>query len=120
MQGLVVAAALLVLPAPQSPGLYGAVFEVPAVTSVEIEGRRFGAQADAAGPIGGGAGYTRGLARGDFEARTLDELLAALQEATAGQVDTWLIPTCDHAEGYVVVKAEYDQRVSDFFDENLK
>ncbi len=41
-------------------------------------------------------------------------------EAAEPAAETWLIPVCDHAEGYVVVKEEYDQRVSDFFDKNLR
>ncbi len=41
-------------------------------------------------------------------------------EAAAPAAETWLIPTCDHAEGYVIVKEEYDQRVSDFFDGALR
>jgi hypothetical protein len=36
-------------------GLYGAPSHVPPITSVRVEGRRFGAEADKGGPIAGGA-----------------------------------------------------------------
>ena len=67
-------------------GLYGAASDVPSPTTVEIDGRRFGAEPDADGPIGGGPGYARALADGDHVARTLDELIAALASARAGEV----------------------------------
>lgn len=43
----------------------------------------------------------------------------AQMEMAAPTSESWLIPICDHAEGYVVVKEAYDQRVSEFFDSNL-
>jgi hypothetical protein len=47
----------------------------------------FGAEPNPTGnPIGGGVGYGRGLTKRDFHVRTLDELLAALKKAKAGQV----------------------------------
>jgi hypothetical protein len=54
--------------------------------SVVVNGIRYGAEADARGPIGGGAGYTQTFARGDFEPRTLPELILALKAAQPGQV----------------------------------
>jgi hypothetical protein len=38
-------------------GLYGSSTHAPEITSVRAKGRRFGAEADKAGPIGGGQGY---------------------------------------------------------------
>ncbi len=47
----------------------------------------FGAEPNPAGnPIGGGPGYKDIVTRGDFVARTYDELRAALQRAKSGQV----------------------------------
>ena len=47
----------------------------------------FGAEANPTGdPIGGGKGYRRLVERGDYTARTLDELRTALRQAKAGQV----------------------------------
>lgn len=54
--------------------------------SATLEGRTYGAQADPVGPIGGGAGYTRMVTKGDLVARNLDELLEALGKARSGQV----------------------------------
>jgi hypothetical protein len=51
-----------------------------------VEGHSYGAQADERGPIGGGTGYTKILATGDFVAKDLDAVLEALSKATAGQV----------------------------------
>ena len=67
-------------------GLYGASTEVPAVTSVVVGGRRFGAVADDVGPIGGGAGYRRGVSTGKHVVRDLNGLVAALAAAKAGEV----------------------------------
>lgn len=53
---------------------------------VEIEGRRYGAWGDARGPIGGGAGYGEVVSGGDVRVGTLDELIAALAGARAGEV----------------------------------
>ncbi len=55
-------------------------------TSVKLDGKTYGAQADEVGPIGGGLGYTRIVTKGDFVAKSLDELLQALGKAKAGQV----------------------------------
>ncbi len=55
-------------------------------SSVKLDGQTYGAQADQVGPIGGGGGYTRIVAKGDFVAGNLDELLEALKKAKAGQV----------------------------------
>jgi hypothetical protein len=55
--------------------------------------------------------------------QTGEEIPVRLREqlaAAASTAETWLIPTCDRAEGYVMVKEEYDQRVSAFFDETLR
>jgi len=47
----------------------------------------FGAECNPTGdPIGGGKGYRRVVGDAQFRVRTANELLAALQEATAGQV----------------------------------
>ena len=46
----------------------------------------YGAQADERGPIGGGAGYMNTVTSGDHTAETLEELVAALENAEAGQV----------------------------------
>lgn len=51
------------------------------------EPETFGCEANPTGdPIGGGAGYRDIKTSGDFTVRTLDELLAALKTAKAGQV----------------------------------
>ncbi len=55
-------------------------------TSIQLDGKTYGAQADAVGPIGGGAGYTKIVTKGDYVAKNLDELLDALSKAKAGQV----------------------------------
>ena len=55
-------------------------------TSVKLDGETYGAEADGLGPIGGGDGYTKIVAKGDFVATNLDELLEALGKAKAGQV----------------------------------
>jgi len=55
-------------------------------TSVTLDGRTYGAQADEIGPIGGGAGYKRTVTKGDFVVTNLDGLLAALAQAKPGQV----------------------------------
>lgn len=67
-------------------GLYGASTAVPAVTSVTVDGRRFGATADEAGPIGGGKGYRRVVTEGTYTVRDLDGLVDALARAKAGEV----------------------------------
>lgn len=55
-------------------------------TSVELDGKTYGAEADEVGPIGGGSGYKRIVTKGDFVAASLDALLEALGKAKAGQV----------------------------------
>ncbi len=55
-------------------------------TSVVLDGQTYGAEADELGPIGGGSGYARIIIEGDLVATNLDELLEALDKATAGQV----------------------------------
>jgi hypothetical protein len=55
-------------------------------TFVEVNGEKYGAQADGLGPIGGGRGYKRIVSKGDFTATNLDELIDALGKARAGQV----------------------------------
>jgi hypothetical protein len=56
------------------------------VTSLEINGRIYGARADELGPIGGGSGYAPIVTQGDFRVANLDQLLNALQKAKPGQV----------------------------------
>jgi hypothetical protein len=55
-------------------------------TWVEVGGVVYGAKPDERGPIGGGAGYTQVVTRGDHVATDLDSLLQALAQATQGQV----------------------------------
>ncbi|GMU24509.1 MAG: hypothetical protein AMXMBFR13_45830 [Phycisphaerae bacterium] len=55
-------------------------------TFVRLNEKAYGAQADDAGPIGGGKGYTRVITQGDYVAKTLDQLLEALSKAKPGQV----------------------------------
>ena len=66
--------------------LLAASVQAEDATSVTLDGKTCGAQADDAGPIGGGHGYTRIVAKGDLVAKSLDELLEALGKAKAGQV----------------------------------
>ena len=54
-------------------------------TWAEVGGTIYGAQPDGDGPIGGGAGYMRIQTTGTYVARTLDELVIALNLAQAGQ-----------------------------------
>ena len=69
-----------------------AVLLLPAVagaedaTSIELEGKTYGALPDEIGPIGGGAGYTKIVTQGDYAATNLDQLLEALSKAKPGQV----------------------------------
>lgn len=79
-------AAFLLAHSSDTTGLYGAAADLPEVTFLERDGRRFGAEPDELGPIGGGDGYTGGLAGGDHVATTLDELIAALAAAEPGDV----------------------------------
>jgi hypothetical protein len=55
-------------------------------TSITIGGQQYGASRDDLGPIGGGQGYTRVIADGDYEVTTLDGLLEALSKAKSGEV----------------------------------
>jgi len=55
-------------------------------TWIELDGVVYGARPDEQGPIGGGTGYTRVVTKGDFTAKTLDALLAALSKAKSGQI----------------------------------
>ncbi len=74
------------LPFGADEGLYGASTAVPPVTSVVVDGERFGAEADEAGPIGGGAGYGAVVTTGARVVKDLDGLVQALSEAKAGDV----------------------------------
>jgi len=69
--------------------MFGAIMPVGGEYSVEIDGRRFGAEPDALGPIGGGAGYRALVEPTGAVIRTLDELLARLAAAQPGEV-LWL------------------------------
>ena len=66
--------------------LTAAVAGAEEASSVEVDGATYGAQADQLGPIGGEGGYARIVAKGDFVAGNLDELLEGLKKAKAGQV----------------------------------
>jgi hypothetical protein len=55
-------------------------------TWIQVDGEKYGAQADKRGSIGGGRGYTEILTTGDFVVDSLDQLLDALDKAKAGQV----------------------------------
>ncbi|MHB8994321.1 MAG: hypothetical protein ACYC63_03615 [Armatimonadota bacterium] len=55
-------------------------------TWVEIEGTVYGAKPDATGPIGGGAGYTKIVTDGQYKVATVEELVAALGKAQAGEI----------------------------------
>lgn len=54
-------------------------------TWVEIEGQVYGARPDAAGPLGGGAGYAKVVTTGQYQVATVEELVAALGKAVAGE-----------------------------------
>jgi hypothetical protein len=55
-------------------------------TWIQVDGETYGAQADKHGPIGGGRGYTGILTTGDLVVENLDQLLAAIDKAEAGQI----------------------------------
>ena len=79
--------AALVLLFPDDPGgLYAADLDVPASTSIEVDGARFGAEPDEIGPIGGGPGYFAGVTTGDHVVTTLDGLIEALAAAGPGEI----------------------------------
>lgn len=54
-------------------------------TSVQIDGVVYGAQADERGPIGGGEGYAPVVTDGDYTVTTVDQLVEALGQASAGE-----------------------------------
>ena len=62
-----------------------AVANAEDATSIELEGKTYGASPDEIGPIGGGAGYTKIVTKGDYTATNLDELLEALSKVKPGQ-----------------------------------
>jgi len=62
---------------------------------VERDGVLYGAQADERGPIGGGEGYTAIVTEGDYTATTLEELIAALEQAQPGETVFIPLPTND-------------------------
>ena len=66
-------------------GLYGSSTHAPEITSVRAKGRRFGAEADKAGPIGGGQGYLDRPEGREHVVTDLDGLLEALGAAQAGE-----------------------------------
>ena len=68
-----------------APSLAGERAAKPARTWVEIRGEIYGAKPDDRGPIGGGPGYVNVVRSGDFQARTVEELAAALKQARTGQ-----------------------------------
>ena len=55
-------------------------------TFVERDGVVYGAKADKVGPIGGGVGYARVISKGDFTAKTPEQIAEALKKAKSGQV----------------------------------
>ena len=63
----------------------GGMPKAPDRTWVKIKGEIYGAKPDGRGPIGGGKGYGQVFTKGDFQARTVEELAAALKKARAGQ-----------------------------------
>ena len=54
-------------------------------TSVTLGDVVYGAQPDERGPIGGGGGYTAVVTKGDYTAKDVNSLVAALAEAQTGQ-----------------------------------
>ncbi|UCE47642.1 MAG: right-handed parallel beta-helix repeat-containing protein [Phycisphaerales bacterium] len=55
-------------------------------TWIEIDGVVYGARPDERGPIGGGNGYSKIIAKGDYTVSDLDALLDALSTAKADQI----------------------------------
>jgi hypothetical protein len=55
-------------------------------TFIEIDGVVYGAKADERGPLGGGDGYERVVAGGDYVVDDLDALVDALAKAKSGEV----------------------------------
>jgi hypothetical protein len=62
-----------------------AALVVPSILLAADLPETFGASDDAVGPIGGGKGYTKIVAKGDFTVKTMDELVDALAKAKSGQ-----------------------------------
>jgi hypothetical protein len=56
------------------------------VTWVEIDGVVYGAKADGRGAVGGGTGYAKITAAGDYVVKDLDGLLETLSKAKVGEV----------------------------------
>ncbi len=52
----------------------------------ELNGKLYGAKPDERGPIGGGTNYAAVISGGDYEVKTVDEFIAALENVRAGQV----------------------------------
>lgn len=55
-------------------------------TWVELDGQIYGAKPDDRGPLGGGPGYAAVVTAGDHQATSLDDLVAVLKQAKAGDV----------------------------------
>ncbi len=67
-------------------GLYAGWQACPAAQGAEAQ-ETYGAEANPTGdPIGGGVGYSRIVTSGDYTVRTKEELVAALNQAQAGEV----------------------------------
>jgi hypothetical protein len=66
--------------------LFTAVADAEGPTSIELDGKTYGASPDEIGPIGGGSGYTKIVTKGDYTVSTLEQLLDALGKAKPGQV----------------------------------
>lgn len=58
----------------------------PDSTWKKINGTIYGAKADSRGPIGGGKGYGATITKGDYEVKSLGELIDALSKVKSGQV----------------------------------
>lgn len=58
----------------------------PGKTYVEIDGDVYGAKPNEQGPLGGGKGYAGVITGGDHTAKTLEELIEALQKAQPKEV----------------------------------
>lgn len=69
--------------AAQTQTVAGVAENTPGVT---FNGVQYGAQADEHGPIGGGMGFNPVYTNGDFNPRSLPELIDALKSAKSGQI----------------------------------
>ncbi|MFO1031316.1 MAG: right-handed parallel beta-helix repeat-containing protein [Planctomycetota bacterium] len=78
---LALAAPILLAQTPDT----GPADAAPTTTTITLGSQRFGASADELGPIGGGPGYQRIGRDGVHTARNLEQLLAALAAAKAGE-----------------------------------